>query len=81
MRNLVSKLGYRLVLGDVYPHDPQVPFASLNARHILSLVKPGSIIICHDRREWTVPMLREVLPELKRRGYGVVTVSELLQKP
>jgi peptidoglycan/xylan/chitin deacetylase (PgdA/CDA1 family) len=81
MRNLVSKLGYRLVLGDVYPHDPHVPFASLNARHILSLVKPGSIIICHDRREWTVPMLREVLPELKRRGYRVVTVSELLKKP
>jgi peptidoglycan/xylan/chitin deacetylase (PgdA/CDA1 family) len=81
MRNLVSKLGYRLVLGDVYPHDTQVPFASLNARHILSLVKPGSIIICHDRREWTVPMLREVLPELKRRGYRVVTVSELLKKP
>ena len=79
MRRLVSKLGYRLVLGDVYPHDPQVPFASLNARHILSMVKPGSIIICHDRREWTLPMLREVLPELKRRGYRVVTVSELLK--
>lgn len=79
MRCLVSKLGYRLVLGDVYPHDPQVPFASLNAKHILSMVKPGSIIICHDRREWTLPMLREVLPELKSRGYRVVTVSELLK--
>ncbi|OQD68383.1 hypothetical protein PENDEC_c036G02718 [Penicillium decumbens] len=81
MRHLVSKLGYRLVLGDVYPHDPQVPFASLNARHILSMVKPGSIIICHDRREWTLPMLREVLPELRRRGYRVATVSELLKIP
>ncbi|KAJ6121197.1 hypothetical protein N7523_005477 [Penicillium sp. IBT 18751x] len=79
MRRLVSKLGYRLVLGDVYPHDPQVPFAKLNARHILSMVKPGSIIICHDRREWTLPMLQEVLPELKRRGYRVLTVSELLK--
>lgn len=79
MRSLVGELGYHLVLGDVYPHDPQVPFASLNAKHILSMVKPGSIIVCHDRRAWTVPMLRVVLPELKRRGYSVVTVSKLLK--
>ncbi|KAJ5994733.1 hypothetical protein N7481_001710 [Penicillium waksmanii] len=81
MRALVSDMGYRLVLGDVYPHDPQVPFSGLNARHILSMVRPGSIIVCHDRRDWTVPMLQVVLPELRRRGYRIVTVSELLQKP
>ncbi|KAJ5350701.1 hypothetical protein N7541_008428 [Penicillium brevicompactum] len=80
MRSLLSRLGYRLVLGDVYPHDPQVPFWRLNARHILSMVQPGSIIVCHDRREWTVPMLQKVLPELRHRGYQVVTVSELLKE-
>ncbi|KAJ5458742.1 hypothetical protein N7475_010130 [Penicillium sp. IBT 31633x] len=80
MRHLVKELGYRLVLGGVYPHDPQVPFWKLNASHILSMVKPGSIIICHDRREWTVPMLQRVLPELNRRGYRVVTVSDLLKE-
>lgn len=80
MRTLVKELGYQLVLGDVYPHDPQVPFWKLNASHILSMVKPGSIIICHDRREWTVPMLQKVLPELNRRGYRVVTVSGLLKE-
>ncbi|KAJ5114279.1 hypothetical protein NUU61_000038 [Penicillium alfredii] len=80
MRSRVKELGYRLVLGDVYPHDPQVPFWRLNANHILSMVRPGSIIICHDRREWTAPMLQTVLPELKRGGYRVVTVSKLLQE-
>lgn len=80
MRSLVSRLGYRLVLGDVFPHDPQVPFARLNARHILSMAQPGCIIICHDGREWTVPMLGMVLPELRRRGYQIVTVSELLKE-
>lgn len=79
MRRLVSRLGYQLVLGDVFPHDPQVPFAWLNARHILSMVRPGCIIICHDGREWTVPMLRMVLAELRHRGYHIVTVSELLK--
>ncbi|KAJ5088882.1 Polysaccharide deacetylase (NodB) [Penicillium angulare] len=80
MRRVVTELGYRLVLGDVYPHDPQVPYAGINAKHILSMVRPGSIIVCHDRREWTVPMLQVVLPELRRRGYRVVTVSELLRE-
>jgi peptidoglycan/xylan/chitin deacetylase (PgdA/CDA1 family) len=80
MRALLHRLGYRLVLGDVYPHDPQVPFWKINAKHILSMVQPGSIIACHDRREWTAPMLQKVLPELTRRGYRVVTVSELLKE-
>ena len=40
MRHLVKELGYRLVLGDVYPHDPQVPFARLNARHIVIWSSP-----------------------------------------
>lgn len=78
MRAMVSRLGYRLVLGSIYPHDPQVPYWWLNAWHVLSMARNGGIIVCHDRRSWTIPMLRKVLPELKRRGYRVVTISELL---
>lgn len=77
MRELVRKLGHKLVLGGIYPHDAQVPYAWMNARHILGMARPGGIIICHDRRSWTVDMLRKVLPELRRRGYRVVSVGEL----
>lgn len=80
MRKVLTDLGYRLVLGSVYPHDPQIPFWRVNAKHILSMLRPGGIIICHDRRSWTAPMLREVLPEMERRGYRVVTVTELLKE-
>jgi peptidoglycan/xylan/chitin deacetylase (PgdA/CDA1 family) len=79
MRVLVANMGYRLVLGGIYPHDAQLNYPWLNARHILSLVRPGGIIICHDRRSWTLPMLKRVLPELRRRGYRIVTVTELLK--
>ncbi|KFY17773.1 hypothetical protein V492_00394 [Pseudogymnoascus sp. VKM F-4246] len=79
MRETMGGLGYRLVLGSIYPHDPQIPYWRLNARHILSMLRPGGIIICHDRRSWTAPMLRKVLPEMRRRGYQIVTVSELLK--
>lgn len=80
MRKNLRKLGYQLVLGSIYPHDPQIPIWRVNARHILSMLRPGGIIICHDRRSWTVPMLRKVLPEMRRRGYRVVTITELLKE-
>jgi peptidoglycan/xylan/chitin deacetylase (PgdA/CDA1 family) len=80
MRKMLGRLGYRLVLGSIYPHDPQIPFWRINASHILSMLRPGGIIICHDRRSWTAPMLRKLLPEIRRNGYQVVTVTELLKE-
>ncbi|KAK0338279.1 hypothetical protein LTR02_000282 [Friedmanniomyces endolithicus] len=76
---VASKLGYRTVLGSIYPHDPFIKYWRVNAWHILSMLRPGAVIICHDRRSWTVPMLQKVLPEMKRRGYEVVTISKLLE--
>ena len=80
MRKALGKLGYRLVLGSIYPHDPQIHFWRVNASHILSMLQPGGVIICHDRRSWTAPMLRKVLPEIQRKGYRVVTVTGLLKE-
>ncbi|KAL8830103.1 MAG: hypothetical protein Q9191_001628 [Dirinaria sp. TL-2023a] len=79
MLKLLDKLGYRLVLGGIYPHDAQIPYWRINAKHILSRLRPGAIIICHDRRSWTVPMLQKVLPEIRRRGYRVTTITGLLK--
>ncbi|OJJ98740.1 carbohydrate esterase family 4 protein [Aspergillus aculeatus ATCC 16872] len=79
MRVLIQKLGLRIALGSVYPHDAQINWPRVNAWHILSMVRSGSVIVCHDRRGWTVPMLKLVVPELKRRGFRVVTLSELVE--
>ena len=80
MRKMLAGLDYRLVLGSIYPHDPQIPFWRINASHILSMLRPGAIIICHDRRKWTAPMLRKVIPEIRRKGYRIITVTELLKE-
>ncbi|KAJ4174032.1 hypothetical protein NW754_013021 [Fusarium falciforme] len=79
MRDVLGNQGFRITLGSVYPHDPQIPYPDTNAKHILSMAHPGAIIICHDRRSWTLPMLRTVLPELKRQGYKIVTITELVK--
>lgn len=79
MRDVLGNRGFRITLGSIYPHDPQIHNPERNARHILSMAHPGAIIICHDRREWTAPMLNMVLPELKRQGYKIVTITDLVK--
>lgn len=75
--------GYRLVLGDVYPFDPAVPWAGPAARLVLTWARPGSVIILHDgegRGRTTADVLRRVLPELAERGLEVVPVGELVER-
>lgn len=44
---------------------------------ILDNVSDGDVILCHDTYPETLEAMRIVLPELKERGYELVTVSEL----
>ena len=61
------------------------------ARHVVQEARPGAIIVLHDgcargamrgsaSRAPTVAALGLVLPELERRGFEIVTVSELLAR-
>jgi peptidoglycan-N-acetylglucosamine deacetylase len=73
-------LGYRTVLGSVYPFDAQIPFPAVSTWYMRQLVGPGSILILHDgpeRGPRTVEVLRALLPDLRARGMKVVTVSSL----
>lgn len=81
MLSITHKHGYQCVLGSVHPFDPQIPSSWFAARYILGNVQPGSIIVLHDygsRGERTVTALETVLPELDRRGFRVVTLSEMM---
>lgn len=72
--------GYRCALGSVYPFDPQIPWPAYSTWMIRRHVQPGAIIILHDggyKGRNTIKTLRRLLPELTRRGYRIVTVSEL----
>lgn len=78
MRQMAKDMGYRIILGSVYPHDPQIKHWKLNAWNILSGLGTGKIVICHDRRSWTVPMLERVLKVGTGKGWRFVSVGELL---
>jgi len=45
---------------------------------ILTYLKPGSIIICHDNNKHSLETLPDIIREVKKRGYRFVTITELL---
>ena len=71
---------YRCALGSIYPFDPQIPVPAFSAWVVRRNVRPGAIIILHDggyKGRNTIKTLRKLLPDLKRKGYRIVTLSEL----
>jgi peptidoglycan-N-acetylglucosamine deacetylase len=80
LRAEADALGYGVALGSVYPNDVHRPLAGVLAGYILRHVEPGAVVVLHEGetgRRTIGPVLARVLPELRRRGYRVVTLSEL----
>ncbi len=81
MLSTLAAHGYRCALGSIYPFDAQIPSSAFAAHYILRRVRPGAIIVLHDGGERgvrTAAVLRTILPELKRRGLRLVTLTELV---
>jgi peptidoglycan/xylan/chitin deacetylase (PgdA/CDA1 family) len=83
MIKIATKHNYKMVLGSIWSYDTNLPFANFSTWFILHNLHPGGIIVLHDagnngeRGNRTVKTLKRVLPELSKRGYRVVTLSEL----
>ncbi len=80
MLAILDDYGYRCALGSVYPYDAWVPSTRFAIRYVLGRVEAGSVIVLHDHRgrgRRTAVSLSVILPELRRRGFRVVTLSEL----
>lgn len=76
----VENLGYRIALASLHPFDPQLPSSRYGIFQILTSASPGSIILLHDGRERgprTAKILRAIIPLLLKRGYKIVTLTEL----
>ena len=68
-------VGWRLRPYDTLQRTPQ---QLINT--ILKRTKPGDIILLHDTHKRIVPVLEQLLPELKHRGFEMVTVEKLIQR-
>ena len=80
MLDQIHRHGYQCAMASAYALEFLPIPAPYAARHILLNVRPGGMIILHDAaadQERTVAILERILPALHRRGYRIVTVSEL----
>jgi peptidoglycan/xylan/chitin deacetylase (PgdA/CDA1 family) len=70
--------GKRVVLWDVNSFDWKGAGPADIAHRVLARVRPGSIVLMHEARqggEATVAAVRLLVPELRARGYELVTAS------
>jgi peptidoglycan/xylan/chitin deacetylase (PgdA/CDA1 family) len=78
MVDSVGAMGYRMVLGSIFPFDSQIHSARINSEYVLSRVRPGGIIIMHDRRDFSAEQLELVLTGLAAEEWKVESVGGLL---
>ena len=94
MTKVLEKHNLVHILGDVFSNDPWIggdydpPSTSCISFHVKYTVRrarAGSIIIFHspnkDNRRQILPILEQVVPQLKQRGLKFDTVSNLLDSP
>ncbi|MEV7561802.1 polysaccharide deacetylase family protein [Streptomyces sp. NPDC089795] len=74
----VTAVQWDVVSGDAFAKDPGPV-----AEQVLDGVKPGSVVVMHCTRSAapvTEEAVRRIVPELRKRGYRFVKVSELMGK-
>lgn len=81
-RDMAQTLGrrrYRLALGDCYALDAHLPWPRFTAWHTLRRARAGSVVVLHEgtrgRGERTARVIDAVVPELRRRGLRLDTLS------
>ncbi|MFH9013443.1 polysaccharide deacetylase family protein [Streptomyces sp. NPDC017943] len=73
----VTAVQWDVVGGDAFETDPEVV-----VRQVLDGVRPGSVVVLHCTRSAapaTERAVRTIVPELRRRGYRFVKVSDLIR--
>ncbi|MEV5886150.1 polysaccharide deacetylase family protein [Streptomyces sp. NPDC052020] len=77
----IAATGVTAVQWDVVSGDAFATDADAVARQVLDGVRPGSVVVLHCTRSAapvTERAVRAVVPELRRQGYRLVKVSELI---
>lgn len=75
--NAVGSISMPAILWSVDTLDWKTRDAQNTVNTVLEQVKDGDIILMHDLYEATAQASETIIPELIRRGYQLVTVSEL----
>lgn len=75
-----NELGYHVIQWDVDSLDWKDLSANAIYDRVMKQVKPGSIVLFHNNGKHTAEAIKRIIPELKKQGYEIVPISELLLK-
>ncbi len=78
---IANALGERVIVWNVTLEHYATPTPKLMARRIINKATPGSIILMHDgrlNRSRSIHAIPMVIEGLQKKGYKIVTLSELL---
>ncbi len=75
------ELGQRTVMWSIDPKDWEKTEAGYLVQHILDRASNGAIVVLHEGKQETLLALSELVTGLRKMGYELVTLSELLAPP
>lgn len=74
---VAAELGQTIILWNVDPRDWEASRPEQIVNHVLSRVRPGSIILLHEGKRQTLEALPGLITKLRAQGYEFVTISQL----
>lgn len=76
--DVLKDLGLAQILWSVTAKDFETTDSALIKERVLDGVERDGIILLHERYAGTIPAVEEIIPALKKRGYTLTTVSQLM---
>jgi peptidoglycan-N-acetylglucosamine deacetylase len=70
---------FDVAMWSIDSRDWSMPGTKVIEKNILSRVRNGSIILCHDSHDQIVQVLPEIIEKLKAQGYKFVTVADMIK--
>lgn len=78
IQNFITSLGYKVILWDIFSNDLSQLSKEEIYNNVIKNVKDGSIILFHSGSLKTLNLLPQLIKELMKMGYELVTVSEII---
>lgn len=79
VKSIAADLGYKIVLWNrSFADTSKSATADQLYKNVMNGLAPGDIILCHWGSEDTYLAMQRIIPEMRRRGFEPVTLSEML---
>ena len=70
--------GYSVTMWSIDPSDYRTKDPAIVVERVLAQARPGAVVLSHDTLEHSEVAYRTIIPELRKAGYELVTVDQLL---